>query len=93
MPTAALPADWAALGRFAESGGTCRLRIRLPGGMDPATLLGQVRLSDDTVNGEELEAEFTRVQSGAAKHALANPCTAPALGQPQAGGVAALGLP
>ena len=27
------------------------------------------------------------------KHALANPCTAPALGQPQAGGVAALGLP
>ena len=66
MPTAALPADWAALGRFAESGGTCRLRIRLPGGMDPATLLGQVRLSDDTVNWEELEAEFTRVQSGAA---------------------------
>ena len=66
MPTAALPADWAALGRFAESGGTCRLRIRLPGGMDPATLLGQVRLSDDTVNWKELEDEFTRVQSGAA---------------------------
>ena len=27
------------------------------------------------------------------KHALANPCTAPALGQPQAGAAAAMGLP
>ena len=33
MPIAVLPADWPALGQFAESGGTCRLRIRLPGGL------------------------------------------------------------
>ena len=49
VPTTALPADWEALGRFRESGGTCRLRTRLPGGIRPATLHSKVRLSEEMV--------------------------------------------
>ena len=39
---------------------------RLPCGIDPAALLSQVRLIDDTVNWEELENELTLEKSGAA---------------------------
>ena len=99
MPTTVLPADWEVLGRFRDSGpnsrGTPCLRTRLPQGMDPATLLSQVRLSEEMVGmspeldacsryapAEALPLVLAQHLQVSVKRVLQHPCLLPPPGQP-----------